>query len=233
MTSSLKARSSVVSAPNALITLMPDRICTRRCITSLICSWRRRLALRMRVPNTASTSAIGGPIASSASASCHESSAAPTSAVITTPRSSSTSPKICDCSRLATAVSLVSRAIASPRASRWCRPSGRRKQLRRRARCCMSTRGASSPTRRRSRAPAGSAASASRARALRARSCSKFSRTLRFSSRRSLRSFSGLIASMLGRLQHVADRRRRARSGSATSSTRSRRMNARPVMPPP
>ena len=117
MISSSKLRSSVASAPNALITLMPDRIWTRRCITSLTCSWRRRLALRMRVPNTESTSAIGGPITSSATASCHDRSAAPISAVSTTPKSSRTSPKICDCSRLATAVSLVSRAIASPRPS--------------------------------------------------------------------------------------------------------------------
>ena len=48
----------------------------------------------------------------------------------TTPRSSRTSPKICDCSRLATAVSLVSRAIASPRESRWCRASGSAQELR-------------------------------------------------------------------------------------------------------
>ena len=71
---------------------MPDRICTIRCITSETCSWRRRLALRMRVPNTDMTTATGGPITSRASASCQESRKQAVSAAITTPMSSMKSP---------------------------------------------------------------------------------------------------------------------------------------------
>ena len=80
-----RARSASASprwARKLWITLMPDRIWSRRCVTSLWLSWRRLAEVRIRRPKAAITPATIGAITSSDSVSCQEmntSTVAPTS----------------------------------------------------------------------------------------------------------------------------------------------------------
>ena len=119
-----KALSSSDSARKALITLIPERISSRRCVTSAYFSWRRLALSRIRRPKIEITPIRSGPSTSDTSASCHEMKkriGSPTQ-IITNCWISS--PKTNDSAPWAPETSCMVRVSTSPRRRSWWKRSG-------------------------------------------------------------------------------------------------------------